>query len=178
MPQRRANLEVSAANLRSGNATRRDRSTQDGHENTRSISFLNSNVSVAEFVDRVTDEAENYELNITKYWNQARARTVLTKDTPEFSGDPIEWSSFMTRFAETTKRCTYKKIENLEHMTIYMKGHNNGAVKRELHKRTALPGVLLFVQPAVLYSTLVNSIKNGPEIKADDLEILDTNVTK
>lgn len=95
---------------------------------------------------------------------------------PEFSGDPIEWPSFMTRFADTKKRCAYTVVKNLNRMTKCLKVEQL-AVKGDLHKRNALSIVfatlrMLLGQPVVVYSALINSIKTEPDTKADDLESL------
>ncbi|XP_062713286.1 uncharacterized protein LOC109410494 [Aedes albopictus] len=146
--------------------------------NLRCRSFVEEQRSVhrevPHFVNRVTEREEDC-CSLTK--KQLAARQAVSKDLPQFSGNPEDWPLFITTFNNTTTMCGFTNEENIFRLQKSLKGRAFEAVKSRLVHPSNVPGVLktlkmMFGQPEAIVHTLIEKINSLPPIREDKLETL------
>ncbi|XP_065075705.1 uncharacterized protein LOC135699384 [Ochlerotatus camptorhynchus] len=109
--------------------------------------------------------------------SQVSARQAVTKELPNFSGNPEEWPLFLASYENSTRICGFSDEENLLRLQKSLKGRALEAVRCRLLHPTNLPGVIstlktLFGRPEIIIHSLVNKVREMPAPKAEKLNTL------
>ncbi|XP_055597343.1 uncharacterized protein LOC129747259 [Uranotaenia lowii] len=105
------------------------------------------------------------------------ARQVMSRDLPNFSGDPADWPAFITFFTSSTIACGYSPTENLFRLQRCLKGAALNCVRSRLHLPQAVPYIIrtlksTFGRPELLINMLLEKVRSVPSPKADKLDTL------
>ncbi|XP_058830215.1 uncharacterized protein LOC131689267 [Topomyia yanbarensis] len=108
---------------------------------------------------------------------QIAARHAISRDLPQFSGNPEEWPLFLATFNSTTAMCGFTNDENIFRLQRSLKGRAYEAVKCRLVHASNVPGVLkilqmMFGQPEAIINSLIEKICTLPAIREDKFETL------
>ncbi|XP_058827942.1 uncharacterized protein LOC131687869 [Topomyia yanbarensis] len=108
---------------------------------------------------------------------QIAARHAISRDLPQFSGNPEEWPLFLATFNSTTAMCGFTNDENIFRLQRSLKGRAYEAVKSRLVHSSNVPGVLkilkmMFGQPEAIINSLIEKICALPPIREDKFETL------
>uniref|UniRef100_A0A182RSB1 PHD-type domain-containing protein n=1 Tax=Anopheles funestus TaxID=62324 RepID=A0A182RSB1_ANOFN len=113
--------------------------------------------------------------NITP--RQAVARKTVSKELPTFTGDPAEWSIFISHYEHTTRQCGYSNWENMLRLQKCLKGPALEAVRSRLMLPEAVPRIIeklrsRYGRPVLLIKTLIAKVRKIPPPQVDKLETL------
>ncbi|XP_058449233.1 uncharacterized protein LOC131429200 [Malaya genurostris] len=108
---------------------------------------------------------------------QIAARQAVSKDLPQFSGDPEDWPLFLSTFNSTTAMCGFTDEENTIRLQRCLKGRAYDAVKSCLMHPSNVKSVLatlrmLFGQPEAVVNSLVSKINLLPMMEENSLETI------
>lgn len=108
---------------------------------------------------------------------QIAARQVMTRDLPEFTGDPEEWPMFESSFNNTTAACGYNHAENLSRLQRCLKGAALKSVRYYLMSPESVPDVMktlkmLYGRPEMIVNKLIRNVRETPSPKPEKLETL------
>ncbi|XP_065073869.1 uncharacterized protein LOC135697938 [Ochlerotatus camptorhynchus] len=120
-------------------------------------------------------EREEDRFSLTR--KQLAARQAISKDLPQFSGNPEDWPLFIATFNNTTAMCGFTNDENIFRLQKSLRGRAFEVVKSRLVHPANVPGVLktlkmMFGQPEAIVQTLIEKIHSLPAIREDRLETL------
>ncbi|XP_055538877.1 uncharacterized protein LOC129726192 isoform X1 [Wyeomyia smithii] len=106
--------------------------------------------------------------------SQIAARQAVSKDLPEYNGDPEQWPLFIAAFESTTRLCGYTIEENMMRLQKCLKGKALDAVRCQLLYPRNLESVLatlkmLFGRPEVIVHSLIQKVQLLPAPRADKL---------
>ncbi|XP_055622898.1 uncharacterized protein LOC129766398 [Toxorhynchites rutilus septentrionalis] len=106
--------------------------------------------------------------------SQIAARQAVSKDLPEYNGDPEQWPLFIATFESTTRLCGYTFEENMMRLQKCLKGKALDAVKCQLLHPRNLESVLatlkmLFGRPEIIVHSLIQKVQLLPAPNADKL---------
>ncbi|XP_058827890.1 uncharacterized protein LOC131687819 [Topomyia yanbarensis] len=106
---------------------------------------------------------------------QIAARQVMGKDLPTFSGDPEEWSIWISNFERSTVTCGFSQDENLIRLQRSLKGQALETVRSRLLSPAGVPHVIKTLQmrygrPEILIRTMIEKIRLSPSLEINDLE--------
>ncbi|XP_055527264.1 uncharacterized protein LOC129719873 [Wyeomyia smithii] len=109
--------------------------------------------------------------------SQLAARQVMSRDLPQFSGNPADWPVFISSFTNSTLACGYSSAENLCRLQRSLKGAAYESVQSRLLLPESVPHVLdtlylLYGRPELLIQALLEKVRSVPVPKADRLETL------
>ncbi|XP_065092537.1 uncharacterized protein LOC135713357 [Ochlerotatus camptorhynchus] len=109
--------------------------------------------------------------------SQIAARQAVSKDLPEYNGDPEQWPLFIATFDSTTRICGYTPEENMIRLQKCLKGKALEAVRCQLLHPRNLENVLatlkmLFGRPEIIVHSLIQKIQLLPAPKAEKLGTL------
>lgn len=109
--------------------------------------------------------------------SQIAARQAVSKDLPEYNGDPEQWPLFFGTFESTTRICGYTPEENMMRLQKCLKGKALEAVRCQLLHPANLESVLatlkmLFGRPEIIVHSLIQKIHALPAPKPDKLGTL------
>lgn len=141
-------------------------------------SLMNPNLGLDEFVDLTLQQSVNRgALNLTRA--QVNARQVISKELPNFAGDPRDWPIFIAKFRESSQQCGFTATENLDRLSKSLKGEAYEAVRTDLTNPEALGSVIatlkmMFGRPETVYQALISHVKESPPVKVEKLETLIT----
>ncbi|XP_065089851.1 uncharacterized protein LOC135711035 [Ochlerotatus camptorhynchus] len=107
--------------------------------------------------------------------SQLAARQAVSKDLPEFSGNPEDWPLFFSVFTNSTQMCGYSNEENMLRLRKCLKGRALEAVKCRLLHPSNVGGVLstlkmLYGRPEAIVQAIVKKVRALPSPNIDRLE--------
>ncbi|XP_055632531.1 uncharacterized protein LOC129773008 [Toxorhynchites rutilus septentrionalis] len=108
---------------------------------------------------------------------QIAARRVMSRDLPDFNGNPEDWPVFISQYNITTECCNFSNAENLIRLQRCLKGHARESVRSRLLLPASVPRVIetlrmLYGRPGLLIDALLNRVRSTPAPKMDHLETL------
>ncbi|XP_062713378.1 uncharacterized protein LOC134290293 [Aedes albopictus] len=117
-----------------------------------------------------SDASAKMELVPTKA--QLSARQFLARRLPTFTGNPEEWSIFISSYETTTKACGFSNLENLVRLQECLKGAALDAVGSRLLLPQFVPKVIQelreqFGQPEQILETLLVKVRSADGPKAE-----------
>ncbi|XP_062710787.1 uncharacterized protein LOC134288883 [Aedes albopictus] len=103
---------------------------------------------------------------------QLSARQFLARRLPTFTGNPEEWSIFISSYETTTKACGFSNLENLVRLQECLKGPALEAVGSRLLLPQFVPKVMQelreqFGQPEQILETLLVKVRSADGPKAE-----------
>lgn len=109
--------------------------------------------------------------------SQIAARQAVSKDLPEYNGDPEQWPLFIGTFESTTRICGYTPEENMMRLQKCLKGKALDAVRCQLLHPANLDSVLatlkmLFGRPEIIVHSLIQKIQSLSAPRAEKLSTL------
>lgn len=109
--------------------------------------------------------------------SQIAARQAVSKELPEYNGDPEQWPLFYGTLESTTRICGYTAEENMMRLQKCLKGKALEAVRYQLLHPGNLDSVIatlkmLFGRPEIIVHSLVQKIHSLPAPKPDKLNTL------
>lgn len=107
---------------------------------------------------------------------QIAARHVIPK-LPKFYGEPKYWQAFYSAYEYSTDACGFTNVENLGRLQESLKGDAYTAVGSRLLHPNSVPPVmstlkLMYGRPELIIESMIESIKQEPSPKNDDLASL------
>ncbi|XP_062537863.1 uncharacterized protein LOC134206188 [Armigeres subalbatus] len=101
----------------------------------------------------------------------------MSRDLPNFSGDPADWPIFISSFMNSTLACGFNSAENLSRLQRCLKGSAYASVKSRLLLPESVPQVidtlrLLYGSPELLVCALLQKVCSVPAPKAEKLETI------
>ncbi|XP_055614693.1 uncharacterized protein LOC129761014 [Uranotaenia lowii] len=111
--------------------------------------------------------------------SQIRARQAVSKELPEFSGNPEDWPLFLATFNSSTHMCGFSNEENMLRLRKSLTGKALDAVRSRLLHPTNVSGVIstlkmLFGKPESIIHSIIMKVRSLP---SPTIEKLDTLVT-
>ncbi|XP_055615004.1 uncharacterized protein LOC129761310 [Toxorhynchites rutilus septentrionalis] len=111
--------------------------------------------------------------------SQLAARQAISKDLPEFAGNPEEWPLFFSMYASSTQMCDFSNEENMLRLRKCLKGKALEAVRCRLLHPSNVSGVLstlkmLYGRPETIVQAAIRKIRSLPSPEIDRLETLVT----
>ncbi|XP_055612541.1 uncharacterized protein LOC129759158 [Uranotaenia lowii] len=109
--------------------------------------------------------------------SQLAARQGVSKDLPEFNGNPEDWPLFFCTFTSSTAMCGFTNEENMLRLRKCLKGRALDAVRCHLLHPTNVAKVLstlkmLFGKPETIVEAIKMKIRTLPTPDMDRLETL------
>ncbi|XP_062556863.1 uncharacterized protein LOC134221692 [Armigeres subalbatus] len=109
--------------------------------------------------------------------SQIAARQAVSKELPEYNGDPEHWPLFYGTFESTTRICGYTPEENMMRLQKCLRGKALEAVRCQLLHPGNLDSVIatlkmLFGRPEIIVHSLIQKIQLLPAPKPDRLGTL------
>ncbi|XP_035773157.1 uncharacterized protein LOC118456469 [Anopheles albimanus] len=109
--------------------------------------------------------------------SQISARHCTSKELPIFSGDPQEWSVFISNFEHSTAMCGFSNEENLLRLQRCLKGKARDAVSSCLAHPATVPEAIeilaeCYGRPELVVDTLMAKIRRMPAPKEHSFEAL------
>lgn len=110
-------------------------------------------------------------------FQQFAARQVVSKELPEFAGDPIDWPLFVRSYNTSTRVYGYSDEKNLMRLQQCLKGSVKEAVRGRFYHPSSMPQVMPsletpFSYPDLIVRFLMNKVYKTPAPKANKLESL------
>ncbi|XP_055628587.1 uncharacterized protein LOC129770031 [Toxorhynchites rutilus septentrionalis] len=107
--------------------------------------------------------------------SQLAARQAVSKDLPEFSGNPEDWPLFFSNFSNSTQMCGFSNEENMLRLRKCLKGRALEAVKCRLLHPFNVAGVMstlkmLYGRPEAIIQAIVKNVRSLPSPNIDRLE--------
>ncbi|XP_055632493.1 uncharacterized protein LOC129772974 [Toxorhynchites rutilus septentrionalis] len=111
--------------------------------------------------------------------SQLAARQAISKDLPEFAGNPEDWPLFFSMYASSTQMCGFSNEENMLRLRKCLKGKALEAVRCRLLHPSNVSGVLstlkmLYGRPETIVQAAIRKIRSLPSPEIDRLETLVT----
>ncbi|XP_055622454.1 uncharacterized protein LOC129766018 [Toxorhynchites rutilus septentrionalis] len=108
---------------------------------------------------------------------QLTSRQSLARDLPTFSGDPAEWSIFISNFEYTTTTCGYTHGKIMVRLQRCLRGRALESVRSRLVFPAAVPQVIetlrmRYGRPELLINALLQKVRAMPAPRGDKLEAL------
>ncbi|XP_062540921.1 uncharacterized protein LOC134208963 [Armigeres subalbatus] len=109
--------------------------------------------------------------------SQLAARQAVSKELPEFSGNPEDWPLFFSMYSSSTQMCGFSNEENMLRLRKCLKGKALEAVKCRLLHPSNVFGVLstlkmLYGRPEAIVQAAIRKIRSLPSPEVDRLESL------
>ncbi|XP_062710719.1 uncharacterized protein LOC115269391 [Aedes albopictus] len=109
--------------------------------------------------------------------SQLAARQAVSKDLPEFAGNPEDWPLFFSMYTSSTQMCGFSNEENMLRLRKCLKGKALDAVKSRLLHPSNVAGVLstlkmLYGRPEAIVQAAIRKIRSLPSPEVDRLESL------
>ncbi|XP_053691447.1 uncharacterized protein LOC128739964 [Sabethes cyaneus] len=106
---------------------------------------------------------------------QLAARQAVSKDLPEFNGNPEDWPLFFSAFTNSTQMCGFSNEENMLRLRKCLRGRALEAVKCRLLHPSNVGGVLstlkmLYGRPEAIVQAIVKKVRTLPSPNIDRLE--------
>ncbi|XP_062551800.1 uncharacterized protein LOC134217056 [Armigeres subalbatus] len=106
---------------------------------------------------------------------QIAARRVMSRDLPDFCGNPEDWPIFISQYEITTNSCGFSNTENLIRLQRCLKGHARESVRSRLLLPASVPQVIetlrmLYGRPGLIISALLNRVRAAPAPRLERLE--------
>lgn len=103
-------------------------------------------------------------------------RQSMPKDLPIFSGNPLEWSSFIFQYNNSTAICGYSSEENLCRLQKCLKGNAKKIVESLLILPKNVDRIIQMLQNRFgrsehIISLLLDKVKSFPVIKEDKIDM-------
>ncbi|XP_055542826.1 uncharacterized protein LOC129728414 [Wyeomyia smithii] len=107
--------------------------------------------------------------------SQLAARQAVSKDLPDFSGNPEDWPLFFSMFNNSTQMCGFSNEENMLRLRKCLKGRALEAVKYRLLHPSNVAGVMstlkmLYGRPEAIVQAIVKKVRTLPSPNLDRLE--------
>ncbi|XP_053699015.1 uncharacterized protein LOC128745985 [Sabethes cyaneus] len=107
--------------------------------------------------------------------SQLAARQAVSKDLPDFSGNPEDWPLFFSVFSNSTHMCGFTNEENMLRLRKCLKGRALEAVKCRLLHPSNVGGVMstlrmLYGRPEAIVQAIVKKVRALPSPNIDRLE--------
>lgn len=108
---------------------------------------------------------------------QLAARQAISKDLPNFSGNPEDWPMFFSSYTNSTAMCGFTDAENAARLQKSLTGKAYDAVKSRLLHPSNVKGVIAtlrmrFGQPEAIVHSLIAKITALPTLREDKLETI------
>ncbi|XP_055585157.1 uncharacterized protein LOC129738006 [Uranotaenia lowii] len=126
---------------------------------------------------RVLFGSEVAPLRICRPNTEQLAARQITRELPEFSGNPEDWPLFINSYTNTTSMCGYNNAENLVRLQRSLKGNALNSVRSYLFSPDSVPEVIetlqiLYGRPELIINRLIKNVRAVPTPKAERLETL------
>ncbi|XP_062700521.1 uncharacterized protein LOC134284941 isoform X2 [Aedes albopictus] len=120
----------------------------------------------------IEDDGAAYTLNRS----QLAARQAVSRDLPDFNGNPEDWPLFFSMFVSSTQLCGFSNEENMLRLRKCLKGKALDAVKCRMLHPSNVQGVIstlrmLYGRPEIIIQAIVRKIRSLP---SPSIEKLDT----
>ncbi|XP_062707432.1 uncharacterized protein LOC134287995 [Aedes albopictus] len=120
----------------------------------------------------IEDDDATYTLNRS----QLAARQAVSRDLPDFNGNPEDWPLFLSMFVSSTQLCGFSNEENMLRLRKCLKGKALEAVKCRMLHPSNVQGVIstlkmLYGRPEAIIQAIVRKIRSLP---SPSIEKLDT----
>ncbi|XP_062715374.1 uncharacterized protein LOC134291519 [Aedes albopictus] len=120
----------------------------------------------------IEDDDAAYTLNRS----QLAARQAVSRDLPDFNGNPEDWPLFFSMFVSSTHLCGFSNEENMLRLRKCLKGKALEAVKCRMLHPSNVQGVIstlrmLYGRPEAIIQAIVRKIRSLP---SPSIEKLDT----
>ncbi|XP_058811282.1 uncharacterized protein LOC131676179 [Topomyia yanbarensis] len=107
--------------------------------------------------------------------SQIAARQAVSKDLPDFSGNPEDWPLFFSMFNSSTQMCGFSNEENMLRLRKCLKGRALEAVRCRLLHPSNVAGVLstlkmLYGRPEAIVQAVIKKIRSLPSPSIEKLE--------
>lgn len=109
--------------------------------------------------------------------SQLAARQAVSKDLPEFDGNPEDWPLFFSMYSSSTQMCGFSNEENMLRLRKCLRGRALEAVRCRLLHPSNVSGVLatlkmLYGRPEAIVQAAIRKIRSLPPPDIDRLESL------
>lgn len=109
--------------------------------------------------------------------SQLAARQAVSKDLPDFNGNPEDWPLFLSMFNSSTQMCGFSNEENMLRLRKCLKGKALEAVRcRLLHPSNVVSVMttlkMLFGRPEAIVHAVTKKIRALPSPNIDKLETI------
>ncbi|XP_062557167.1 uncharacterized protein LOC134222030 [Armigeres subalbatus] len=106
---------------------------------------------------------------------QIAARRVMSRDLPDFDGNPEDWPIFISQYDITTENCGFSNAENLIRLQRCLRGKARESVRSRLLLPVSVPQVIetlrmLYGRPGLLVTSLLNRVRATPAPRMERLE--------
>lgn len=110
---KRTVMKTSEVNNDRGRTSSNRLPTSTVNNSRRTLPWLRPEISEQEFheITIASNNTSSRKLNLTK--NQIHACSVISKELPSFSGDPLKWPQFITAYINSTQYCGFSDEENM-----------------------------------------------------------------
>ncbi|XP_062541184.1 uncharacterized protein LOC134209208 [Armigeres subalbatus] len=107
--------------------------------------------------------------------SQIAARQAVSKDMPEFSGNPEDWPLFFSVFNSSTQMCGFSNEENMLRLRKCLKGKALEAVRCRLLHPSNVAGVMstlkmLYGRPEAIIQAIIRKVRSLPPPNMEKLE--------
>lgn len=107
--------------------------------------------------------------------SQLAARQAVSKDLPEFSGNPEDWPLFFSMFNSSSQMCGFSNEENMLRLRKCFKGKALEAVRCRLLHPSNIFGVMstlkmLYGRPEAIVQAIIRKIRSLPPPNMEKLE--------
>ncbi|XP_065094204.1 uncharacterized protein LOC135714762 [Ochlerotatus camptorhynchus] len=109
--------------------------------------------------------------------NQVVARQAVSKDLPEFYGNPEDWPLFFSMYASSTQMCGFSNEENMLRLRKCLKGKALEAVRCRLLHPSNVSSVIstlkmLYGRPEAIVQASIRKIRSLPSPQVEKLDTL------
>ncbi|XP_037825844.1 uncharacterized protein LOC119613849 [Lucilia sericata] len=119
----------------------------------------------------------NLTADVSLSTSQVAARQAISKDLPNFCGNPEEWPIFITNYVQSTERCGFTDQENLIRLQKCLKGQALEAVRGKLMMPATVNFAIetlrmLYGRPEIIHHALQIKLKEHIPVRKDKLDTL------
>ncbi|XP_058811204.1 uncharacterized protein LOC131676095 [Topomyia yanbarensis] len=109
--------------------------------------------------------------------SQLAARQAVSKDLPDFCGNPEDWPLFYSMFNTSTQMCGFSNEENMLRLRKCLKAKALEAVRCRLLHPSNVAGVIstlkmLYGRPETIIQAIVRKVRSLPSPRIENLETL------